>query len=103
MEKLVLSLITASRKLRLYFQSHSIDALTNLPLRQILQKSDTSRMQMKWRVGILLVSPDGHNLNCALRLEFKVSNNATEYEVLLPGLRLAQKMKARKLQIHSDL
>ncbi|KAL2532094.1 Ribonuclease H [Abeliophyllum distichum] len=45
---------------------------------------------------------DGHNLNCTLRLEFKASNNAVEYEALLAGLRLEQEMKARKLQIHSD-
>ncbi|KAL2491822.1 RNA-directed DNA polymerase [Abeliophyllum distichum] len=50
----------------------------------------------------LLIGPDSFNLNCALRLEFKVSNNATEYEVLLPGLRLKHEMKARKIQIYSD-
>ncbi|KAL2513394.1 Retrovirus-related Pol polyprotein from transposon [Abeliophyllum distichum] len=52
--------------------------------------------------GILLVSLDGHNLNCVLRLEFKASNNATEYEVLLAGLGLALEMKAKELQIYSD-
>ncbi|KAL2491805.1 RNA-directed DNA polymerase [Abeliophyllum distichum] len=54
------------------------------------------------RAEILLISPDGHNLNCAFHLEFKASNNAAEYDALLVGLRLAQEMKARKLQIHSD-
>ncbi|KAL2475088.1 Ribonuclease H [Abeliophyllum distichum] len=49
------------------------------------------------RAGILLVSPDGHNLNCTLRLEFKALNNDAEYEALLASLRLAQEMKARKL------
>ncbi|XP_022856263.1 uncharacterized protein LOC111377401 [Olea europaea var. sylvestris] len=34
MEKLALALITASRKLRTYFQAHTIHVLTNLPLRQ---------------------------------------------------------------------
>ncbi|KAL2505888.1 Ribonuclease H [Abeliophyllum distichum] len=33
----------------------------------------------------------------ALRLEFKASNNAAEYEALLLGLRLAQEIKASKL------
>ncbi|KAL2474318.1 RNA-directed DNA polymerase [Abeliophyllum distichum] len=51
---------------------------------------------------ILLVSPDGHNLNYALLLKFKASNNTAEYEALLTGLRLAREMKARKLQIYSN-
>ncbi|KAL2513249.1 Uncharacterized protein Adt_18849 [Abeliophyllum distichum] len=52
MEKLALSLIIASRKLRPYFQSHSIEVLTNLPLRQILQKLDTSGWLMKWSIEL---------------------------------------------------
>ncbi|XP_022881041.1 uncharacterized protein LOC111398358 [Olea europaea var. sylvestris] len=36
MEKLALALITASRKLRPYFQAHSIEILTNFPLKQVL-------------------------------------------------------------------
>ncbi|KAL2518387.1 Ribonuclease H [Abeliophyllum distichum] len=53
--------------------------------------------------GILLISPDGRNLNYVLHPEFKVSNNATEYEALLADLRLVQEMKARKIYIYSDL
>nr|XP_011462120.1 PREDICTED: uncharacterized protein LOC105350849 [Fragaria vesca subsp. vesca] len=41
-EKLALALITAVRKLRQYFQAHTIHVLTNHPLRQILQKPETS-------------------------------------------------------------
>ena len=40
MEKLALSLIVASRKLRPYFQSYHIVVLTNQPLRQVLQKPE---------------------------------------------------------------
>ncbi|KAL2474575.1 RNase H domain-containing protein [Abeliophyllum distichum] len=58
---------------------------------------DRSSGEVEAGVKILLVSPDGHNHNCALRPEFKASNNAAEYEVLLAGLRLAQEMNARKL------
>ena len=36
MEKLALALVVASRKLRLYFHSHTIWVLTNYPLRQVL-------------------------------------------------------------------
>ncbi|KAL2486469.1 Ribonuclease H [Abeliophyllum distichum] len=54
-------------------------------------------------IGILLINPDDHNINCALCLEFKASNNAAKYETLLEGLRLAHGMKARRFQIYSDL
>ncbi|KAL2453064.1 RVT 3 domain-containing [Abeliophyllum distichum] len=52
--------------------------------------------------GILLIRPDVHNLNCALHLEFKASNNTAKYEALLVSLRLVQEMKPRKIQIYSD-
>ncbi|KAM2646308.1 hypothetical protein EV1_019738 [Malus domestica] len=42
-EKLALALVMSARKLRPYFQAHSIIVLTNHSLRQILQSPDTSR------------------------------------------------------------
>ncbi|KAM1329273.1 hypothetical protein ACFX2F_013458 [Malus domestica] len=39
-EKLALALVMSTRKLRPYFQAHSIIVLTNHPLRQILQSPD---------------------------------------------------------------
>ena len=53
-------------------------------------------------VGIILVSPGGVRLSCALRFRFKVTNNQAEYEVLLTGLRLAKKVSACHLLIYSD-
>ncbi|XP_022883217.1 uncharacterized protein LOC111399949 [Olea europaea var. sylvestris] len=52
MEKLVLTLITASRKLRPYFQAHTIHVLTNFLLRQVLQKPDGSGRLLKWAVEL---------------------------------------------------
>ncbi|XP_022848768.1 uncharacterized protein LOC111371087 [Olea europaea var. sylvestris] len=52
MEKLALALITASRKLRPYFQAHTIHVLTNFPLRQVLQKSNASGRLLKWAVEL---------------------------------------------------
>ncbi|XP_022886895.1 uncharacterized protein LOC111402791 [Olea europaea var. sylvestris] len=52
MEKLALALITASRKLKPYFQAHTIYLLTNFPLRQVLQKPDASRRLLKWAVEL---------------------------------------------------
>lgn len=47
-EKLTLAFVTTSRKLRPYFQAHTIHILTNFPLKQVIQKPDTSERLMKW-------------------------------------------------------
>ena len=41
-EKVTLALVMASRKLRPYFQAHTIKVLTDQPLRQILQRPECS-------------------------------------------------------------
>ncbi|XP_022854960.1 uncharacterized protein LOC111376241 [Olea europaea var. sylvestris] len=52
--------------------------------------------------GIVLESPKGHKLNCAVRFDFKVSNNAVEYEALIAGLRLAKEMQVKRLLANRD-
>ncbi|KAM6555169.1 hypothetical protein CsatB_015931 [Cannabis sativa] len=51
-EKLAYCLILASRKLRPYFQAHPIMVLTDQPLRQVLQKPDTSGRLLKWAIEL---------------------------------------------------
>ena len=51
-KKLALALMIASRKLRLYFHSHTIRVLTNYPLRQVLQKPDASGHLLKWAIEL---------------------------------------------------
>nr|XP_027108775.1 uncharacterized protein LOC113728583 [Coffea arabica] len=51
-EKLVLVLVHAARKLRPYFQAHSITVLTDQPLRQILTKPEISGRMTKWAVEL---------------------------------------------------
>ncbi|MBN8152325.1 hypothetical protein J0J37_22375, partial [Vibrio vulnificus] len=51
-DKVVLALIMTSRKLRPYFQAHSITILTDQPLRQILQKPEYSGRLTKWVVEL---------------------------------------------------
>ncbi|KAL5545437.1 hypothetical protein UlMin_005124 [Ulmus minor] len=52
--------------------------------------------------GVILVSPEGVRLSCALCFRFKATNNQAEYEALLAGLRLAKEVSARHLLIYSD-
>ncbi|CAA0840982.1 Unknown protein, partial [Striga hermonthica] len=48
MEKLAYALVIAARKLRPYFQEHSVTVLTAHPLRQVLHRPDTSGRMIKW-------------------------------------------------------
>ncbi|KAM1396804.1 hypothetical protein ACFX2I_014456 [Malus domestica] len=51
-EKLALALVMSARKLRPYFQAHSIIVLTNHPLRQILQSPNTYGRMIKWTITL---------------------------------------------------
>ena len=52
MEKLILALVTAARKLRPYFQAHSIEVSTEYPIKQVLHKPETSGRLMKWVIKL---------------------------------------------------
>ncbi|XP_024016302.1 uncharacterized protein LOC112089777 [Eutrema salsugineum] len=150
--------VVSARKLRPYFQSHSITVLTDQPLRTILHSSSQSGRLAKWAVelseydieyknrtsaksqvladflielpkefvveqpprelwilhvdgssshrgsgvGIRLKSPNGEILEQSFRLEFPASNNESEYEALLAGLRLAVELGVRHLHAFCD-
>ena len=52
--------------------------------------------------GIILVTPTGHKFHSALRFEFEATNNESEYEALLVGLRMATELKAKAIKCFSD-
>ncbi|KAK3002009.1 hypothetical protein RJ639_022183 [Escallonia herrerae] len=51
-EKLAFALLIAARKLRPYFQSHSITVLTDKPFRRILHKPDVSGRLVPWSIEL---------------------------------------------------
>ena len=162
MEKLILALVTAARKLRLYFQAQTIEVPTEYPMKQELHKPETSGRLMKWaielsefdirykpktaikgqvladfvmeftsaepaeiaqtlidlpiwrlsvdgainaqgsEVGLILTSPEGIDIEYALRLGFQASNNEAEYEAVIAGLNLAHSMEVDQLEVCSD-
>ena len=49
---------------------------------------------------MVLISLDGSRLRYAICLHFLASNNATEYEALINGLRIAVELDATWLYVH---
>ena len=161
MEKLILTLVTTARRLRPYFQAHTIEIPTEHLMKQILHKPETSRRLVKWVIelsefdikykprtsikgqvlgdfimaftsaeptettylafdlpiwrlfvdgaanaqgsgaGLILTSPDGIDVEYALRFRFQASNNEAEYEAVIVGLNLAHSMEADQLEVCS--
>ena len=162
MEKLILALVIAARKLRPYFQAHTIEVPTEYPMKQVLHKPEVSGRLMKWAielsefdirykpktaikgqiladfvmeftpvglveptqseddlpiwkilvdgasnaqgsgVGLILTSPEGIDVEYALRFGFHASNNEAEYEAVIAGLNLAHSLEVDQLEVHSD-
>ena len=53
-------------------------------------------------VKILMVSPEGLRLEKSLRLGFCTSNNEAEYEALIAGLQVVQRLNAEEVEMFSD-
>ena len=162
MEKLILALVTAARKLRPYFQAHTIEVPTEYLMKQVLHKPEVSGRLMKWAIelskfdikykpktaikgqvladfvmefasielaeptrseddlpiwklsidgasnaqgsgaGLILTSPEGIDIEYALRFGFHASSNEAEYETVIVGLNLAHSLEADQLEVYSD-
>ncbi|XP_030922992.1 uncharacterized protein LOC115949864 [Quercus lobata] len=174
LEKAILAVVHATRKLPHYFQAHTVVVLTQLPLKSILRSADYTgriakwgtilgafdikympRTPMKgqvlvdlvaefaecpeeanmkqsdmdeksvglistqggssWRVyvdgavnqrgagvGLVLISPEEIIIEKSLRLGFLAINNEAEYEVLLMGISMVQKMGGKVVELFSD-
>ena len=162
MEKLILALVTAARKLRPYFQAHTKEVPTEYPMKQVLHKPEVSGRLMKWAIelsefdirykpktsikgqvladfvmeftqielaqtphekdnlpiwklsvdgasnaqgsgaGLILTSPEGIDIEYALRFGFHASNNEAEYEAVIEGLNLAHPLEVDQLEVYSD-
>ena len=162
MEKLILALVTTARKLRPYFQAHTIEIQIEYPMKQVLHKPETSGRLMKWAIelsefdikyepktsikghifadfvmeftstelaeaaqtaldlpiwrlsvegaanaqgsgaDLILTSPEGIDIEYALRFGFRASNNEAKYEAVIAGLNLAHSMEVDQLKVCSD-
>ncbi|KAK0591540.1 hypothetical protein LWI29_003551 [Acer saccharum] len=52
--------------------------------------------------GIVVSTPEGDSVECALRFDFKATSNQAEYEALTAGLKVCTVLGADKVEIFSD-
>ena len=52
--------------------------------------------------GLILTSPEGIDIEYALRFRFQASNNEAEYEAVIVGLNLSHSMEVDQLEVCSD-
>ena len=52
--------------------------------------------------GLILTSPEGIDIEYALRFGFRTSNNEAEYEAVIAGLNLAHSLEVDQLEVCSD-
>jgi len=52
LEKMVLALVTAKKKFRHYFESHSVTLVTNYPIKKLLSKPNLFGRLTKWKIEI---------------------------------------------------
>nr|GFA14392.1 reverse transcriptase domain-containing protein [Tanacetum cinerariifolium] len=128
MEKLVLSLVFAAKRLRRYFQAHPITVVIDQPIKQVMshfliempgenpQAAPVAEIQQEpWTLfmdgsscvyefgaGLILTKTEGIEFTYALRFQFAASNNEAEYESLIVGLRIAARMGVKDVHVSVD-
>ena len=63
---------------------------------------DGASNQMGSGVGLVLMSPEKVVIEKYLRLNFSATNNEAEYEALLVGMALVQRMVGKSIKLFSD-
>ena len=54
-------------------------------------------------MGLVLISPEKITIEKSLRLIFLATDNEAEYEALLVGMTIVQKMRGKAVEIFSNL
>ncbi|GJV08948.1 reverse transcriptase domain-containing protein, partial [Tanacetum coccineum] len=132
MEKLVLALVHASKRLKRYFQVHPIIVITDQPIQQVLSRPEVAGRLQKWSIELgeyaihyrlrvsvkgqiladfIVERPEEDSLDTLMEAEeelpelwilFDATNNEAEYEDLIAGMRIAEQMGVKNLQANVD-
>ncbi|KAF8093777.1 hypothetical protein N665_0378s0007 [Sinapis alba] len=79
-----------------------LDQDLTLPSEDWILHVDGSSSVKGFGIGIHLQSPTGELLQQSFRLDFSASNNKTEYESLIAGLRLVRVVQAKHVHTYCD-
>jgi ribonuclease HI len=63
---------------------------------------DGASSSMGAGVGVVFMSPCQETISLSYKLEFEVTNNVAEYEALVLGIRAAQEMEIREMDVFGD-
>ena len=63
---------------------------------------DGASNQKGSRVGLVLISPEKIIIEKSLRLDISTTNNEVEYEALLMGMTMVQRMGGKLVKVFSD-
>ena len=63
---------------------------------------DGETNQRGFGVGLVLISPERITIEKSLRLDFSATNNEAEYEALLEGMSMVQKLGGKAVDMFSD-
>nr|GEX52410.1 reverse transcriptase domain-containing protein [Tanacetum cinerariifolium] len=129
MEKLVLSLVFAAKRLRRYFQADPITVITDQPIKQVTSRPDVAGRLQKWSIMLrehnitcmprtsvkgqiladFLIEMPGENLQAAPAAETQqepwtlfTDGSSSEYEALIAGPRIAARMGVKDVHVSVD-
>nr|GEY30873.1 reverse transcriptase domain-containing protein [Tanacetum cinerariifolium] len=104
MEKLVLSLVFAAKRLRraaAKMEHHAGRAQYYIQTEDKLFTDGSSCVDGSG-AGLILTNPEGVEFTYTLRFQFAAFNNEAEYEALVAGLRIAMQMRVKNIQVNVD-
>ncbi|GJS95050.1 reverse transcriptase domain-containing protein [Tanacetum coccineum] len=132
MEKLVVALVYASKRLKRYFQAHPIIVITDQPIQQVFSKPEVAgrlqsielgeyaihyrpRVSVKGQIlaNFIVERPEEESPDTLMEVEeelpelwtlFTDGSSCTDagYEALIAGLRIAEQMGVKNLQANVD-
>ena len=78
----------------------SINLVLEIPI-WVLHADGASNLQ-GLGAGLVLITPEANTLKIALKFLFKASNNESEYEAIITGLRIAADLGAKQIVVYND-